>query len=198
MTGRPTHLSHQFQGVMHAGCIVWKQFIISHPTIKIINAVIAISFVLLATNTVDKEILNNHNNVYSQVQKQQPAPPLLSPSSFLSENKVTIHLNSVRFAPLTDTASNQLKVIAEYQTNEPTLVNTPLTGTMKVYGPDGTLVKSSSIQKGYVLGQAGIIQFATSFTDNSLQNIKAEIYLTDSSNTEKISNILKVDTSVTS
>jgi hypothetical protein len=197
MLGYLSRLYPQFLRRINAGSTIQKRIMISYKTLNILNALMAISFLLSISFLVEKEFPHSSNdiNVYSQVQKQQYRAPLLS-SSFLSEDKVTIHMNSVRFAPLTDTSYNQLKVVAEYQTNDPTLVNTPLSGTMKVYGPNGTLVKSSSIQKGYVLGQAGAIQFATSFSSVTLQSVKADIYLTDASHTKKISNTLKVDASI--
>ncbi len=73
------------------------------------------------------------------------------------------------------------------------LVNTSMYGTMKVFLPDGTLLKTSHIQKGYVLGQLDPIQFATSsFEDKSIQDVKADIYLTDTLGTQ-ISTTLKTN-----
>ena len=80
---------------------------------------------------------------------------------------------------MSDDTFNQLKVLINYQTNDPDIVNTPMDGIMKVYQSDGSLLKTSSIPKGYVVGQSGIIQFATSFTDQTIQNVGAEIYLID-------------------
>jgi hypothetical protein len=68
---------------------------------------------------------------------------------------------------------------------------------MKVYTTDGTLVKTSSIPSGYILGQSGPMQFATSFEDQSIKDVKAEIVMTDTSHTEKISNTLDVETTLT-
>ncbi len=67
---------------------------------------------------------------------------------------------------------------------------------MKVYNPDRTLLKTSPIQKGFVLGESGVIQFATSFTDKTLKDVNAEIALTDPLNEEKISNTLKTNASL--
>ena len=52
-------------------------------------------------------------------------------------------------------------------------------------------MKTSSIQKGFVLGESGTIPFATSFTDKTIQDVKAEIALTDALHEEKISNTLE-------
>ena len=61
---------------------------------------------------------------------------------------------------------------------------------------DGTPLKTSSIQKGYIVAQSGIIQFATSFTDKTIQKVKAEVCLTNTQGSEKISNTLSIDTSL--
>lgn len=111
------------------------------------------------------------------------------------KDRVTIDLASVEFAPLTDNENNQLKVIINYHTNDPSLVNTPMAGTMKVYGSDGNVIKTSKIGNGYVLGQSGPMQFATTFTDKKISNVKAEIFMTDPTG-EKISNTLTSNASL--
>jgi hypothetical protein len=71
-----------------------------------------------------------------------------------------------------------------------------MAGVMKVYTTDGTLIKTSTIPDGFVLGQAGPMQFATSFEDSTIQDVKAEISMTDTSNLVKISNTLMVEASL--
>ena len=84
-----------------------------------------------------------------------------------------------------------------YKTNDPSLVNTPIAGTMKVYDSDGNTIKTSKIGNGYVLGQSGPMQFATTFTDKTIAEIKAEVYMTDTMG-NKISNTLTTDASLPS
>ena len=108
-------------------------------------------------------------------------------------DRVSIKVDSVKFSPLTNSGINQLKVDITYQTNDPKLVNTIMAGVMKVYTTDGTLIKTSTIPSGYILGQAGPMQFATSIQDETIQNVKAEIVMTDKSHLEKISNTLTIE-----
>jgi membrane peptidoglycan carboxypeptidase len=96
-----------------------------------------------------------------------------------TSNKINISLDSVNFAPLSDNTFNQLKVLVNYQTYDPNVVHTPMGGIMKVYQSDGTLLKTSSIPKGYVVGQSGIVQFATSFADKTIQDVRVEIHMLD-------------------
>jgi hypothetical protein len=71
-----------------------------------------------------------------------------------------------------------------------------MAGIMKVFLSDGSLVKTSSIPKGYVVGQSGVIQFATSFNDPAIQNVRTEVYMINTSD-EIISNTLSIDASLT-
>lgn len=179
----------------------------------VVIATVAISWMFsLFFITFNVEIPMNIDNVFAQSQQQQqqqqqhqepeqqePVTNLLSsvsPSSSQA-NKITIYLNSVKFAPLMDVDYNQLKILADYQTNDPSLVNTPLLGTMDVYLPDGTHLRSSSFLKGFILSHSGSIQFATLFTNKTIQQVTADIYLTDNLNKEKISNTLQINTSLT-
>jgi hypothetical protein len=56
--------------------------------------------------------------------------------------------------------------------------------------------KHHQFKKGFVLGESGVIQFATSFTDKTLKDVNAEIALTDPLHEEKISNTLKTNASL--
>jgi hypothetical protein len=70
-----------------------------------------------------------------------------------------------------------------------------MTGIMKVYQPDGSLLKTSSIPKGYVVGQSGIVQFATSFADQNIQDLRTKVYMINTQG-DVISNILSVNASL--
>ncbi|HET6589325.1 MAG TPA: hypothetical protein VFG45_04085 [Candidatus Nitrosocosmicus sp.] len=113
----------------------------------------------------------------------------------VSKDRVTIDLVSVEFAPLKSSENNQLKIIINYQTNDPSLINSPMAGTMKVYDSDDNIIKTSKITKGYVLGQSGPMQFATSFADKTIKDVKAEVYMTDTAG-NKISNTLTTEASL--
>lgn len=154
-----------------------------------IFAIIAIGFLFSFSIALEKGILNADYNVYAQTEQQEN-------NDIISSDRVVINLDSVKFALLTNSDINQLKVDITYQTNEPKLVNTIMAGVMKVYSTDGTLIKTSTIPSGYILGQSGPMQFATSFEDATIQDVRAEIAMTDTSLVEKISNTLTVEASL--
>ena len=159
-------------------------FLSKNPTL--IVTVTAIGLLLSFSFGFEKGLLTDYN-VYAQSDQQ------IIDNSTSSSDKVTIKLDSARFASLKDSNINQLKVDITYQTNDPKLVNTVMDGVMKVYTTDGTLIKTSTIPNGYILGQSGPMQFATSLEDQTIQDVKAEISMTDSSHLEKISNTLTVE-----
>jgi hypothetical protein len=97
--------------------------------------------------------------------------------------------------PLTNPIYNQLKVIVQYKTNDASLLNTKANG-LRVFSLNGTIIKTSSFPNGFLLNQTGSIQFATSFTDKSLQNVKADVVLTDLSKINPLSNLVTTNISL--
>lgn len=169
-----------------------KRFDFYSKTSTLAVSVIAMGLLFSFSSVMDKGVLVSDYNVYAQSESQ----PQQVDDDNNSSDPVTIKLDSYRFTPLTDSDINQLKVDIIYQTNDPSLVNTIMAGVMKVYTTDGSLIRTSTIPSGYVLGQSGPMQFATSFEDQTIQNVKAEITMTDTSHTEKISNTLGVEASL--
>lgn len=131
----------------------------------------------------------------SNLDKQTKTSSPSTDTNIASKDRVTINLVSAEFAPLKSSENNQLKIIINYQTNDPSLINTPMAGTMKVYDSDDNVIKTSKITKGYVLGEAGPMQFATSFADKTIKDVKAEVYMTDTAG-NKISNTLTTEASL--
>ena len=166
-----------------------KGFDFYPTTSTLVVTAIAIGLLFAFSIALEKRVLNSDYNVYAQTAPQEN-------EDGVSSDRVIIKLDSVQFAPLTSSNINQLKVDINYQTNDPKLVNTIMAGVMKVYSTDGTLIKTSTIPKGYVLGQSGPMQFATSFEDNSIKDVKAEITMTDTLHTETFSNTLTVPASL--
>ncbi|WP_458746062.1 hypothetical protein [Candidatus Nitrosocosmicus sp. T] len=185
--------SFSFRNIMNIQEIQSERFDMCSKTLTLTVIVIAMGLLFSFSIPMDKGVLISDYNVYAQSEQEQTPQSVADNSSY----PVIIKLDSVSFAPLTDSEINQLKVDITYQTNDPSLVNTIMADVMKVYTVDGTLIKTSSIPSGYVLGQAGPMQFATSFEDQTIEDVKAEIAMTDTTHTEKISNTLDVETTLT-
>jgi hypothetical protein len=129
------------------------------------------------------DILGDFNSIgsTSKVYAQQ---------SIAGKNQITIAASSILFSPLTKAAYNQLKVIVNYETKDVSLINTRINGVMQVSLSNGSLVRMSSFPNGSIVNQTGTIQFATSFADKSIQNVKADIILTDLDKSTPLSNII--------
>ena len=193
-----TYLSTSSERYAYSKSTLKEKFNKSVSTRTIIIPAVAISLVLFLSIIVNEgfpipSILHMPKSNKNNNPVHQNHHPIHRAAA---TNKVTIHLSSVKFVPLDYDDANQLKVVVDYKTNDPALVNTPMAGTMKVYQPNGTVLKSSSIQKGYIVGESGSIQFATSFTDKTIQDVKADIYLTDTQHSDKISNTLTTKASL--
>ncbi len=104
--------------------------------------------------------------------------------------KITITLNSAKFAPLTNDTHVQLKSLVGYVTKDSSLVNTKINGIMKVSLLNGTLLKRSSFPNGFTISHSGVIAFATSFVGKTMPNIKMDIVLTDLSKVTPLSNVI--------
>jgi hypothetical protein len=106
-----------------------------------------------------------------------------------SLDKITISMNSLDFAPLTDKTKNQVKAVVHYNTNDPTLVNAKINGVMEVFAENGTKVKTSTAGGGFILaGPSNNIQFATTFSDPNLKSGTVDVVLTDLNKTSDLSN----------
>ena len=80
-----------------------------------------------------------------------PSSLLAVPSfSFLNNafaehgQEIVISLNDSASAPIAPDGKNRVKVVVNYATQEPMVVNDLVKGVMKVYSANGTLLKTSS------------------------------------------------------
>lgn len=168
----------------------------NHTSVFGISILVTVGLMLTLSMAMSNNLIETSINAYAQSDNDKNQQGSDSSSTTTSlEDRVTLHLTSVDFAPLTNGGNNQLKILADYKTLDSSLVNSPMTGTLKVYDKDGKILKTPSIQKGLVLGEAGVAQFATSFTDKTITEVKAEAYLTDTTG-NKISNTLTTDASL--
>ena len=182
----------------------WPVFMKFILIISILAIVISLGIIFTYSTNYALNISKINKGAYAQdhdyKQQSEQEPEDSSQRSSLisySDDRVTLSLNAEKFSYIKDANSNQLNVFVNYRTHNPSLVNTPMLGIMEVFLQNGTLIKTSNIQKGYVLDADGIIQFSSSFIDQSIQKLHAEIYLTNTSQNEKISNTLSIYPSIT-
>ena len=89
---------------------------------------------------------------------------------------------------------NQVKVVVNYVVHDPMVANDLVKGVMKVYSPDGTLLKTSSSPTPFpISGSHGSSTLATTLTDPRIESVTASIVFTNAIKTETISNELPVN-----
>jgi glutamate dehydrogenase/leucine dehydrogenase len=64
---------------------------------------------------------------------------------------------------------------------------------MKIYLPNGTLIKTASSADGFIVNQTGMQRHATSIVNNTSQNVIAVVQFTNFEKTLPVSNSLQVN-----
>ncbi|MGB7662138.1 MAG: hypothetical protein WBL67_05325 [Nitrososphaeraceae archaeon] len=108
-----------------------------------------------------------------------------------STNSVSQRLDYAQFVPLTNGPGNQVKLLLNYSSLNPSMANAPVNAVMEVYAANQTLLRTTSFPQPLLLNQSGEIQLATTFEDESLNNITARTMLTDGEKVIPISNTLE-------
>jgi hypothetical protein len=108
-----------------------------------------------------------------------------------SSNSVSQILDYAQFVPLTNSPGNQVKLLLNYSSLDPSMTNAPINAVMEIYAPNQTLLRTTSFPQPLLLNQSGEIQLATTFEDESLNNITAKTMLTDEEKAIPISNTLE-------
>jgi hypothetical protein len=116
--------------------------------------------------------------------------PLVSYSYHGEE--ISIFLGSAEFMPL-EVQENQVNIVANYTINDPSFTNQKINSVMKVYLPNGTLIKTSSSADGFIVNQTGVQRHATSIVNNTSQIVIAVVQFTNFEKTLPISNPLQVN-----
>ena len=100
----------------------------------------------------------------------------------------SLKLNYAHFLPLTNNSKlHQVKVIVDYAP-----ISAGQYAFMKVYAPNGALIKISSSPNGVNTIAPGIAQFATSLSDSTIKQVTAYIMFTDSFRNTNFSNPITV------
>ena len=108
-----------------------------------------------------------------------------------SNNSVSQRLDYAHFVPLTNGPGNQVKLLLNYSSLDPSMTDAPINAVMEVYAANQTLLRTTSFPQPLLLNQSGEIQLATTFEDESLNNITTRTMLTDGEKAIPISNTLE-------
>lgn len=114
------------------------------------------------------------------------------------KERILLTLVNSSFAPLSNVNGSQVTVTVRYQVNDQSLEDEKINGIMKLYSPNGTLLHSSSFHDGFTAKKRGGSEdFKTTIKDPTIQNIIANVSLTDLKKTEILSNVVSANLQVT-
>jgi hypothetical protein len=139
---------------------------------------ISVTITMMLTNTVTTTIT---------------LPPLVQSAFAYHGQEIELTSKDVSFAPISSGEGNQVKAVVNYAVHDPMVVNDLVKGVMKVYSPDGKLLKTSSSPTPFpITDSQGTVTLATTLTDPKIQDVIAKIVFTNPIKTETISNELPV------
>jgi hypothetical protein len=121
--------------------------------------------------------------------------PTFVQSAFADHGQeIVLTSKDASFAPVSSgEGGNQAKVVVNYVVHDPMIVNDLVKGVMKVYSPNGTLLKTSSSPTPFPISNSyGTATLATTLTDPTIESVIAKIAFTNPIKTETFSNELPV------
>ena len=126
------------------------------------------------------------------------SPPMVQSAHADHRQEIVLTPSNTSFAPVSSgEGGNQVKVVVNYAVHEPMVTNDLVKGVMKVYSPNGSLLKTSSSPTPFpITNSRGTATFATTLTDPTIKDVIAKIVFTNPIKTETLSNELPVSVSL--
>jgi hypothetical protein len=115
--------------------------------------------------------------------------PFLQQSAFSNHGKeINLKLNDAQFYLPLGKNVQVVKLTTTYSVTDPATVDKQISGTMKIYTANGTLMKTTSIPNGFNADKNGFQQFVTSLPNSTIQSITTVVVFTDLNKTAALSN----------
>jgi hypothetical protein len=115
--------------------------------------------------------------------------PSLQQSLFADHGKeIVLKFNDAQFFFPLGKNIQPVKLTTTYSVDDSDIVGKQISGTMKIYTQNGTLIRTTSIPNGFRADKSGFQQFVTSFTASSVQSITAVVLFTELNKTSPLSN----------
>jgi hypothetical protein len=115
--------------------------------------------------------------------------PLLHETFANHGQEISLVLNSADFTSLsTNKTAHQVRVFVNYTVNDPSIDSQTINSVMKVYSPNGTLLKTSSSPNGFTINNTGVQRHSTTLANSIIQNVSAVVQFTDVSKIIPLSN----------
>jgi hypothetical protein len=106
--------------------------------------------------------------------------------------EILISLENSTFLPLTTAQGNQLKVSLYYNVQNASTTGQTINAVMRLYTPNGTLLKTSSFPAGFSAQSSGKTELKSTLTDRSIEELIANVTFTNSAKSDTISNEISI------
>jgi len=115
----------------------------------------------------------------------------LQQSIFANHGKeIEVKFSDAQFSLLPNKDVQQVKFTATYSVSDPDTVSKQISGNMKIYTENGTLIKTTSVPNGFRADKSGFQQFVTSLPASSIKEITAIVSFTELNMTTPLSNAI--------
>ncbi len=107
--------------------------------------------------------------------------------------EIILKLNDAQFFLPSGKNIQQVKLTTTYSVSDSATIGKEISGTMKIFSSNGTLIKTTSIPNGFKVDKTGFQQFVTSLPNSTIKNITTVVLFTDLNKTAPLSNSINAD-----
>lgn len=132
---------------------------------------------------------SNYRNIVTLIVISMFFIPTAQQLIFANHGKeIDLKFNDAQFYLLPTKNIQQVKFTTTYSVSDTGTVSKHISGTMKIYAENGTLIKTTSIPNGFKADKTGFQQFVTSLPASSIKEITAVVSFTELNKTSPLSN----------
>lgn len=107
--------------------------------------------------------------------------------------EIILKLNDAQFFLPSGKNIQQVKLTTTYSVSDSATIGKEISGTMKIFSSNGTVIKTTSIPNGFKADKTGFQQFVTSLPNSTIKNITTVVLFTDLNKTAPLSNSINTD-----
>ncbi len=114
--------------------------------------------------------------------------PSLQPLDANHGKEIILKFNNGQFFVSLGKDIQQVRLTTTYTVSDPDIIDKQISGIMKIYTNNGTLIKTTSIPNGFKADKSGFQQFVTTIPTSPVQSIKAVVIFTELNQSSPLSN----------
>ena len=114
--------------------------------------------------------------------------PSLQPLYANHGKEIILKFNNGQFFVPLGKDIQQVRLTTTYTVSDPGIIDKQISGIMKIYTNNGTLIKTTSIPNGFKADKSGFQQFVTTIPTSPVQSIKAVVIFTELNQSSPLSN----------